>query len=305
MMHRHVLIICDIEGSSCCTNYAATQFLGTGWPKACLGMSLDVDSVVKALFRAGAQKVYVKDFHRTGYNLFPEIIDPRAKLISGYRKGPVPGLGSPYDATGLIMLGMHSPSGSNGFLPHTLTSRIERLEVNGSLLSEAELFAAVLAPYHIAPLFLSGCPSACRYASRKIPGINTFPVNKEISLSQNQVKAWRRTLSERAVSSLSDPASSPFQPMGPFKTAVTMAGNRRTAATIARRWGHRHRACTIHFSTDTVDNLFLELIKLAYLTPAALALLPIGLALYDIIGRTGLKWAGRQVKSLRPADDIY
>jgi D-amino peptidase len=57
-------------------------------------MSLDVDAVV-GLFDAGVRQVTVKDFHRTGYNLLPEMIDHRARIDCGYRRGPVPGLGDP------------------------------------------------------------------------------------------------------------------------------------------------------------------------------------------------------------------
>jgi D-amino peptidase len=91
--HRRVLIISDIEGSSQCSDYAATKVFGQGWPNACLGMTLDVNAVVTALFNAGVEKVYIKDFHRTGYNLFPSLIDPRARLVSGYEVGPIPGPG--------------------------------------------------------------------------------------------------------------------------------------------------------------------------------------------------------------------
>ena len=130
-------LIADIEGCSGCFDYGASSFMGKGWPKACREMSLDINAVVTALFHARVENVYVKDFHRTGHNLFPRMIDSRATLIQGYAKGPVPGIGNPTDATGLIMVGMHAPSGADGFLPHTLTSRISRLIVNGRLMSAA------------------------------------------------------------------------------------------------------------------------------------------------------------------------
>jgi hypothetical protein len=78
--HKKILIIADIEGSSGCLDYEASSFMGRGWPRACLEMSLDINAVVAALFDAGVQHVFVKDFHRTGYNLFPHYIDPRATL---------------------------------------------------------------------------------------------------------------------------------------------------------------------------------------------------------------------------------
>jgi D-amino peptidase len=47
------------------------------------------------LFDAGVKTVTVKDFHRTGFNLLPELMDPRVNVVQGYIKGPVPGMGNP------------------------------------------------------------------------------------------------------------------------------------------------------------------------------------------------------------------
>ena len=79
----------------------------------------------------------MQDFHRTGFNLIPGLIDKRAGLNSGYKTKPIPAIGDPGHAKGLIMIGMHASSGSKGFIGHTLTSRIKRIECNGKLLSEA------------------------------------------------------------------------------------------------------------------------------------------------------------------------
>jgi D-amino peptidase len=116
---NHILIIADLEGSSGCWSYNASAFLSDDWCRACLEMSRDVSSVVSALFDAGVRTVAVKDFHRTGYNLFPEVIDSRATIISGYRRGPITGMGNPNHAQAVMFLGMHAASGSQGFLAHT------------------------------------------------------------------------------------------------------------------------------------------------------------------------------------------
>ena len=124
LTYRHILIIADIEGSSGCGSYRASSFLTKPWAIACAAMSRDVDAVVKGLFDAGVQRVTVKDFHRTGYNLIPEMIDGRARIVCGYHQGPVPGLGDPGEADAVMMIGMHAAAGTGGFLAHTLTSRL-------------------------------------------------------------------------------------------------------------------------------------------------------------------------------------
>ena len=121
------------------------------WARACVEMSRDVNAVVQALFQNGAETVRVKDFHRTGYNLLPELIDSRADVVHGYRKGPVPGIGDPGEAEAVMFLGMHAASGTDGFLAHTLTSRVQQLEVNGAPLAEIQLFASSLEPWGLQP----------------------------------------------------------------------------------------------------------------------------------------------------------
>ena len=144
-------------------------------------MSRDVDAVVRHLLDASVQRITVQDFHRSGYNLLPEMIDDRARILCGYRQGPVPGVGSPGDADAVLMIGMHAAAGTNGFLAHTLTSRLAALTVAGRPLAEVELFAAALAPYGIPAVFFSGCPVACDQARERIAGIQTLPIEKNNS----------------------------------------------------------------------------------------------------------------------------
>ena len=139
--YKRILIIADIEGSSGCWSYRASSFRTKEWARACLGMTRDVNAVVQALADGGVEYIRVKDFHRTGYNLIPELIDSRAKVIHGYRAGPVPGIGDPGDVDAAMFIGMHAASGTSGFLAHTLTSRIAKLEINGEPLPEINLFA--------------------------------------------------------------------------------------------------------------------------------------------------------------------
>ena len=229
---NNILIIADLEGSSGCWSYTASAFLTDDWCRACLEMSRDVGSVVGALFDAGVKSITIKDFHRTGYNLFPELIDSRATIISGYRRGPITGIGNPNDAQAVMFLGMHAASGSDGFLAHTLTSRIARLEVNHRLLSEIELFAASLAPWGIRPIFFSGCPVACEQAGAVIENINCFPIDKSCGSENFDFDTWRSALAQAAVKSLSNRKTTPYMPVGPFDAQVTMrdgrSGSRQT-----------------------------------------------------------------------------
>ena len=141
---KRIFIIADIEGSSGCWSYRGSSFMTKDWARACLEMTRDVQAVVQAFFDNGVETIRIKDFHRTGYNLLPELIDSRSEILHGYCAGPVPGMGDPGDAEAVIFLGMHAASGTDGFLAHTLTSRVDLVEVNVDPLSEKQLIASNL-----------------------------------------------------------------------------------------------------------------------------------------------------------------
>lgn len=294
--YRHILIIADLEGSSGCWNYTASAFLTDEWCQACLEMSRDVSRVVSALFDAGVQTVTIKDFHRTGYNLFPELIDSRANLISGYRRGPVPGIGTPKNVQAVMFLGMHAASGSEGFLAHTMTSRIARLEVNGKLLAEIELFAASLAPWKIRPIFFSGCPVACKQASAVIENITCFPIDKSPGAENFDVASWRSALAQAAANSLFNDRTKPYELSGPFDAHVTLRDGEAEAVRLARRWKFEQSGAQIRIRSTRIQQLYFELIRLCYLTPAIEKILPVALAAFNLWGRSGIFRARQRLR---------
>lgn len=290
---KNILIIADIEGSSGCKDREASQFLNRKWADACVQMSLDANAVVTALFDSGIENVTVQDFHRTAFNLLPELIDKRARVRHGYRNGKVYGLGNPGKAEAVVFLGLHASSGSNGFLPHTLTSRIGKLEVNGRLLPEAELFAASLAPFGIRPLFFSGCPIACSQASSALKGIITYPIDKTDQKEFN-VEKWRSGLKDAVKTSLKA-RTDPYDPKGPFHAVVTTRDGKEVAEKIARRWGMKQESNRIYIEARTMGELYYQLIRLAYLTPIIEKTMPLGLWISNIQGWFGLQWVRRSI----------
>jgi len=297
MHFKNILIIADIEGSSGCWSYRASSFMTKDWPLACLGMTQDVDAVVKGLFNAGVAQITVKDFHRTGYNIIPERVDPRAQVISGYRPGPIPGIGDPGGAEAVMFMGMHAASGTDGFLAHTLTSRIERLEVNGKPLSELELFAASLGPFGIKPIFFSGCPVACGQAQTAIRGIHVYPIDKTTTPQSFDAAPWRSGLVTAAVAALGNVSTTPYAPKGSLKAVVTLRDGEATARKLARRWGFRHRGSEIFIDALDIHQLYNDLIRLCYLTPLMEKVMPLALFLYGLWGRIGLSWVRRRLKT--------
>ena len=294
---KNILIIADIEGSSGCWNYRASSFKTSEWVQACVEMTRDVAAVVKALFDNGVHTITVKDFHRTGYNLLPERIPGRARIVSGYKSGPVPGIGNPEQAEAVMFLGMHAASGTKGFLAHTLTSRISCLQVNGKPLPEVALFSASLASFGIRPIFFSGCPVACSQAQDIIPGIRTYEIDKSCGPEKFKADKWRRGLALSASKSLTKEFTTPYRPEGPFNAVVTMRDGESVARKIAGRWGLGWEGKNIYISRRTMSALYLDLVRICYLRPLIEKVLPLALMAFNWWGRAGLAWLRRRLKT--------
>ena len=294
--YKRILIIADIEGSSGCWDQRASSFLTREWCRACFEMSRDVNAVVETLFSSGVEHIRIKDFHRTAYNLLPEQIDKRAEIIQGYQEGPVPGIGDPASSEAIFFLGMHAASGTNGFLAHTLTSRISRLEVNAKPLTEVALFSSALAPFGLKPLFFSGCPVACEQAAATIPHIAVYPIDKTAGRQKFDVTRWRCGLAKAAVATLENTLTVPYRPDGPFRALVKMRDGEVAARKIAQRWKLDHQQDEILINAVDMRELFLLLIRICYLTPLMEKTLPLGLGVYNLLGRFGQAWIRRQTR---------
>lgn len=302
--YNQILIIADIEGSSGCWDYRASSFMTPEWARACVAMTLDVSAVVAALFKAGVEHISVKDFHRTGYNLLPEMINANSEIIHGYRRGPVPGIGDPGKAQAVIFMGMHAASGTDGFLAHTLTSRIEQLEVNGKPMAEIELFASSLAPFGIRPIFFSGCPVACEQAGAVVENISLYPINKTTGPERFDAESWRSGLVTSAVESLENDLSVPYQPDGSLRALVKMRDGADAARKIANRWNLECDGNQIILSVPDTQALYMQLIRICYLTPLVVKTQPFCLMAYNLWGRIGLVWVRRQIKACKNSAPI-
>jgi D-amino peptidase len=285
--YKHILIVADIEGSSGCWSYEASRFLTREWAYACKMMSEDIAAVVKALFESGVEKVTIKDFHRTGFNILPELIGRQAKLVSGYIKGPVPGIGNPAGAEAAMFIGLHAASGTNGFLPHTLTSRIERIEINGKSVTELELFASSLTPHNITPVFFSGCKVACAQARSIIKNITIHMIDKTKGFNYFNATSWRTELAKKAAKSIANLSCRFTIPKGPFNVVVTMRDGEKTAEKLSKRWRLHHSGKNIIFKADDIHSVYMQLIRISYLMPLIEKFSGISLFLYNLYGRIG------------------
>jgi hypothetical protein len=103
-------------------------------------------------------------------------------------------------------------------------------------------------------------------------------------------------LAQAAVKSLTNYRTTPYEPAGSFNATVTMRDGKAVAAKLARRWGFIQNGAQIRIQAVDIIDLYLELIKLCYLTPAIEKILPLALMIYNLHGRIGIIRARRRLK---------
>jgi len=294
---RVAYIVADLEGSTGAWTKAHTLLGTREWQEARVDLTRDINAVVESLLEMGVKGVIVKDFHRTGYNLIPRYLDRRAKLVSGYYVGPAVGYGKLHGADFALLVGLHASGGNeNGFLPHTLTSRIAEIRVNGKKLCEAELFATVLSAFHVPVCFFSGCPAACQEVKEKMGWVTTYAIPKEMTVYRDEEKrrdyiAQKREGLRRKIKEISDPKSKPLFTMEtPFDCQVIF--HEEAEARRMNPWGFSQQGQIIQFHTEQFGELYQNLLKIAYFPKLAYQLRSIVLPL------TRLAWKIQSLKHL-------
>lgn len=288
-----VLVIADIEGSSGCLVKSDSQLFTNGWANACVEMSKDINAIALKLIDKGVKQIVVKDFHRTGYNLLPELIIPQVKVIQGYFIKPIPGIGDHFNSNKLLMTGMHAASGTKGFIPHTLTSRFGEIIVNGKITTEAELFASSTYKYNISPIFLSGCPDACIQAKNVIPNLETFSISKPLTSSVEDI---REKLSIAAVKAINNDVAVPFIMESPYSVKIKMRDGNKVANRLRKLWHLSGKGDIVEFHANNFEKLYRQLINLAYLHPIIRNKTQLALNAFNIWGRISLEWARHKAK---------
>jgi hypothetical protein len=137
---------------------------------------------------------------------------------------------------------------------------------------------------------------ACKQATAVIQNLDCFAIDKSGGADKFDSNAWRLELAQAAVKSLTNHRTVPYEPVGPFKATVTMRDGEAAAAKLARRWRFIQNGAQIRIQAADMMDLYLELIKLCYLTPAIEKILPLALMIYHLQGRIGIIRARRRLK---------
>ena len=137
-----VFISIDMEGISGVGTPSMTSSSGKDYGLARELATLDVNTVVDAIFEHGPAEILINDSHGDMQNLLHTRLDPRVQYVQGHLKplGMVEGLDESFDA--VIFIGYHARAGTeNGFIAHTGSGSVKGLWLNGTEVGEAGLNA--------------------------------------------------------------------------------------------------------------------------------------------------------------------
>jgi len=165
----------DMEGIS---GISGSDFVHTDrrlYPEGRRYYTRDINACAAGCFAAGATSVIARDGHGGGNHALWDELDPRIELVQGDCPHPFPGL---EEADAFILLGYHALAGTRGaLLEHTFSSaEVQNLWLNGRLVGEIGIHAAMAAELGVPTILVSGDDGACAEAAAWIPGVVTCQV---------------------------------------------------------------------------------------------------------------------------------
>jgi D-aminopeptidase-like protein len=169
-----VYLSVDMEGIAGVSHPKPTHRGDLGYPAAAALMTAEANAAIEGAFDGGATSVLVNDSHGGMYNLVPDDLDPRARLLQGQKAwsmvagaGPLGDAEEPrYDVA--LFVGYHARAGHpSGTIAHTFSSKPVETRLNGRPTGEYGLNALVLGAWGVpVGLVAGGCPGPNGSSSR-------------------------------------------------------------------------------------------------------------------------------------------
>ena len=153
-----VYISVDMEGVAGISHPKPTSRGDSGYPDAVGLMIGEANAAIDGAFTGGATAVLVNDSHGGMYNLRPAEIDRRARLLQGQKAwSMIEGAGPDRDFGVALFVGYHARAGHpRGTIAHTYSGRPTLSRLNGRLVGESGMNAAVLGQWGVPVGLVSG-----------------------------------------------------------------------------------------------------------------------------------------------------
>ena len=169
------MIRSDVEGVTGVTTYQQAE--GSEFGRSMLAN--DLNAAIAGLLSTGDHEIVVYDEHTDGRNVALEGLPESVSVICG--KPPYRpdwgGIDFSYDA--MIMVGYHARSGAEGaVLPHSYSRKNLNIRLNGSVVGEIGMEAAIAADLDVPTWLVTGDSAGMTEAQEMIPGVKTVVVKE-------------------------------------------------------------------------------------------------------------------------------
>jgi D-amino peptidase len=178
-----ILIAADMEGITGVVDWKHVDPSHAEYQRFRRLMTQEVNAAVAGAAESGADEFIITDGHGDAKNILIEELDARARLNSGTPSplAMVQGVESGVQAA--FFIGYHAHmSTESAVLAHTWSSSlVSNVWMNGRLVGEIGLNAAVCGCFGVPVLLLTGDQAACREAQDWLPGIEVVDVKSASS----------------------------------------------------------------------------------------------------------------------------
>jgi len=145
-------------------------------------MTAETNGAIEGALAGGATGIVVNDSHGGMTNILIEELNPAAELISGSPKpfGMMQGIGPSVD--GVFFVGYHAASGTGAaVLEHTWSGRVVKVHLNGQVVGETGLNAALAGAYGVPVVLVTGDRAVTEEARALLGEIETVAVKEGIT----------------------------------------------------------------------------------------------------------------------------
>jgi D-amino peptidase len=270
-----VYISVDMEGVAGVSHAKPTNRADDLYPQSVELMVGEANAAIEGAFAGGATGVTVNDSHGQMFNLTPEKLDPRARLVQGKKPYSMVEAAADGHFDLAMFIGYHARAGHpRGTIAHTYTGRITLATVNDRPITEAGMNAIYLGALGVPVGLVSGDDALAEELTEWLPWAELVVVKRAISwqaadsLHPARARDLIRQVAEHAVA-LAQTSGSRLMPLtlpAPLRLRIDFAnpGQADIAATIPgfERVGDRG----IAYETDdpiTLYRAFLSSARLA------------------------------------------
>ena len=153
-----IYIITDMEGITGVVSPDKQAEPGSpGYEEARELLMSDLNAAVEGALEGGASQVLIYDMHYYGLNVILDKLHPKAKIIIGNPHIVPPEIGLNNTFNGMLMIGFHAMAETEeALLPHTYSHDMKALYLNGVLMGEIGMEAAIAGTYDVPLIMISG-----------------------------------------------------------------------------------------------------------------------------------------------------